>query len=252
MAHKILNIKYLLFFGLMLQLVACGVPEVRTPAPTPLAIKLIYPPALTPWADKFTACSSVQPLVGIYFIESTIPSTQISTNEIVLELGNPGQIDPSPFLSQLGAEQIAVVVNQDNDLSQLPINMLQSIYSSQFSFWENSSGKPIVVWVLPDGDPVRTAFDSSLMQSTSVTSEAMLAPDPVAMLDSVARDPNAIGYLPGSILITCDPTLVSKVKTIQLDEALEEDLNQPVIALTKDEPQGLMRELLVCVQNFIP
>jgi hypothetical protein len=53
-------------------------------------------------------------------------------------------------------------------------------------------------------------------------------------------------------LITCDPTLVSKVKTIQLDEALEEDLNQPVIALTKDEPQGLMRELLVCVQNFIP
>ena len=219
MAHKILNIKHFLLFGLMLQLVACGVPEVRTPAPTPQAIHLIYPPALTRWADKFTACSTMEPLVGLYFIESTIPSTQISTDEIVLELGNPSQFDLSPFVSQIGLEQIAVVVNQDNDLSQLSINMLQSIYSGQLSFWENSSGQPIVVWVLPDGDPVRTVIDRSILQSNPLTTEAMLAPDPVAMLEAVAGDPNAIGYLPGSVLASGDPTLVNKVKTIQLDKA---------------------------------
>jgi ABC-type phosphate transport system substrate-binding protein len=170
----------------------------------------------------------------------------------VLELGNPSQTDASTFLSQLGFEQIAVVVNQDNDLSQLSINMLQSIYSGQLSFWENSPGKPIVVWVLPGGDPVRTLIDSALMQSISLTSEAMLAPDPVAMLEAVAGDPNAIGYLPGSFLDIGDPTLVSKVKTMQLDETLEEEINQPVIAVTQNEPRGLMRDLLICVQNFIP
>ena len=80
----------------------------------------------------------------------------------------------------------------------------------------------------------------------------MLAPDSVAMLEAVAGDPNAIGYLPGSFLASGDETLVNKVKTIQLDEALETDLLQPILALTQNEPSGLMRELLICVQNLSP
>ena len=80
----------------------------------------------------------------------------------------------------------------------------------------------------------------------------MLATDSVAMLEAVAGDPNAIGYLPVSVLSSGDPELVSKIKTIQLEQALEEDLLQPVIALTQNEPGGLMRELLVCVQNLNP
>ena len=80
----------------------------------------------------------------------------------------------------------------------------------------------------------------------------MLAPDSLAMLEAVAGDPNAIGYLPVSILSSGDPELVSKIKTIQLDKALEENLLQPVIVLTQNEPGVLMRELLVCVQNLSP
>jgi ABC-type phosphate transport system substrate-binding protein len=170
----------------------------------------------------------------------------------VLELGNPAQIDPSSFLSRLGFDKIAVIVNQDNNLSQLSINMLQSIYSGQLASWEINSSQPIAVWVLPDGDPVRADFDRVLMQSISLTSDAMLAPNPVAMLEAVAGDSNAIGYLPGSVLTLGDPKLVSKVKTIQLDETVEEDLKQPVIALTKNEPQGLLREILSCVENLSP
>ncbi len=252
MAHKILNIKHFLLFSLMLQLVACGEPEVRTPAPTPQAIHLIYPPSLTRWTDKFTACATKEPLVGVYFIKSTIPSTQITSDEILLELGKPPEFDQSPFVSQIGLEQIAVVVNQENNLSQLSINMLQSIYSGQLSFWENGSGQPIVVWVLPDGDPVRAVIDLAALQSNPLTTDAMLATDSVAMLEAVAGDPNAIGYLPVSVLSSGDPELVSKIKTIQLDQTLEEDLLQPVIALTQNEPEGLMRELLVCVQNLTP
>jgi len=252
MAHKILNIKQLFLFSLMLQLVACGVPEVRTPAPTPQAIKIIFPPALTPWANKFTACSTTAPLVGLYFIKSTIPSTQISTDEVVLELGNPSEFDLSPFVSQIGLDQIEVVVNKDNDLSQISFNVLQSIYSGQLVSWNISTNQPIVVWVLPDGDPVRTVIDRSVLQSNSLTTEAMLAPDPVAMLEAVAGDPNAIGYLPDSVLASGDPMLVNKVKRIQLDKGLEEKLLQPVLALTRNEPGGLMRELLICVQNLNP
>ena len=109
MAHKILNIKHFLLFSLMLQLAACGMPEMRTPAPTPQAIHVIYPPSLTRWADKFTACATKEPLVGVYFIESTIPSTQITSDEILLELGRPTEFDLSPSVSQIGLEQIAVV-----------------------------------------------------------------------------------------------------------------------------------------------
>ena len=80
----------------------------------------------------------------------------------------------------------------------------------------------------------------------------MLAPDPQAMLEAIAGNINAIGYIPGSFLTSGDPTLTSNINIIQVDKPLEDALHQPVIAVTRSEPQGLMRSLLVCLQNRIP
>jgi hypothetical protein len=90
------------------------------------------------------------------------------------------------------------------------------------------------------------------MQSGSLTSEAMLAPDPEAMLEAISSDANAIGYVPNLLLSTSDPSLAAKVKKLQVDTSLREKVNQPVIAVTQGEPEGLIRELLVCVQGVIP
>jgi hypothetical protein len=244
--------KHLLLLGLMLLLTACGVPEVSTPASTPEAIYVNYPASLKPWADKLAVCASTNPLIALYFAQAPTLDTNADMNEMVLELGEPSLVNKAPYLSQIGWEQLVVIVNLDNDLSELSTSRLQSIYSGQTSIWDNGSGQPIQVWVLPNGDPVRKYFDHAVLQSTTLTSEAMLAPDPEAMLEAISGNANAIGYLPGFLLSSSDPNLVAKVKTIKLDTSLDEILHQPVIAITQNEPEGMMRELLVCVQTAVP
>ncbi|OGO12057.1 MAG: hypothetical protein A2Y53_09285 [Chloroflexi bacterium RBG_16_47_49] len=243
--------KQLLLFGLTFILTACGVPELSTPASTPQAIHVIYPAALKPWADKLATCASGNPQTALYFTQSPTSGTTIADDELVLVLGEASLEDVTLYLSQVGKERLLVVVNQDNSLSQLTTSQLRSIFSGQTTSWGNGSGQLIQVWVFPNGDPVRMIFDQVILASQSLTSNAMLAPDPVAMLEAIARDVNAMGYLPGSVLTSSDPTLAGKVKLIQLDDSLEEELYQPVIAITKNEPQGLQRELLVCLQTAI-
>lgn len=237
-----------LLFGLMLFLVSCGSPELSTPAPTQETISVLFQPALKPWADKISGCASNNPLVGLYYIQSPTFDGNIDNNDIALSLGEPAQMKSSLYLSQMGWEQIMVIVNQDNNLSQLSATELQSIFSGQKSNWENNAGQPYQVWVLPSGDPVRTLFDGAVLQSTRLASEAMLAPDPEAMLEAISSDVSAIGYLPGSALSSSDPSLVAKIKIIQLEQSMQEELHSPVIALTQVEPEGLVRELLTCAQ----
>ena len=241
-----------LLFVLMLFLVSCGSPELSTPAPTQEAISVFFPPALKPWADKISGCASSNPLVGLYFIQSPTLDANINNNEISFYLGEPTQINSPSYLSQMGWEQIMVIVNQDKNLSQLSIREIQSVYSGQSSNWDNDVGQPIQVWVLPYGDPVRMLFDRAVLQSSRLTSEAMLAPDPEAMLEAIASDANAIGYLPGSALSSIDPSLVAEIKVIQLEQSLQDELHPPVIAITQNEPEGLVRELLLCVQATPP
>jgi phosphate transport system substrate-binding protein len=244
--------KLSLLLGLMLFLSACGVPEVRTPASTPQAIQVIYPTSLISWADKTAECASTNPLIATYSIPSSTVDANIDANDMILGLGEPSAMDVASYLSQVGSDQIVVVVNQDNNISQLSTTTLQSIYSGQISSWGKDPGQQINVWVLPIGDPVRKYFDHAVLQSNALASEAMLAPDSKAMLLAISDNPNAIGYLAGSILASSNQTLVAKVKIIQLDTSLQEELHQPVIAITQSEPEGLLRELLVCLQTSIP
>jgi hypothetical protein len=185
--------RLLVLSSLIILLAACGAPPVSSPAPTPQSIILTYPVALQPWADKMSGCASDNPLVALYFTPSTSVDMDILPNDIVLELGQPTQGDGSTYLSQVGREQIDVIVNRDNPVLQLSAKELSSIFSGQQTTWNDYSARPIQVWVLPEGDPARLIFDRSILQSLPLTSQAMLAPDPSAMLEAISLDENAIG-----------------------------------------------------------
>jgi hypothetical protein len=252
MAHPVLNIKLLLCCGVVLLLTACTAPASRSPAPTAQAIQLNYPPALSTWVEKFTACASKEPLVALFLTPATTQTSDLLPNEIGLVFGESFPFDESMFPSQLGTEQILVLVNQENDGTWLTMDNLRSIFSGEVSLWENNDATPIEVWILPDGDPIRTTFDRMVMQSTPITTGAMLAPDFNAMLEAVAENPGAIGYLTESAMASDGAVWLNQVKPISLDYSLEQSFIQPVIALTQGEPQGLLRDLLACVERLTP
>ncbi len=244
--------KYYILLSLVLFLAACGSPPVSTPAPTAQAIGITYQPALQPWADKLSGCASGNPQVALYFNPSNNPATSILSNEIRLGVGQPIAKENAGYLSQIGAEQIDVIVNKDNLLVQLTGDELRRIYSGQLSTWSDGSGQPIQVWVQPEGDPVRVIFDQAVLQNQPLTTHALLAPDSSAMLEAISRDVDAIGYLPASFLNPSGSIDPGNVHIVMLDKPVETALNQPVVALTLVEPEGLLRALLVCLQADTP
>jgi phosphate transport system substrate-binding protein len=244
--------KRILQFGLVLSLIGCAAPDIYTPAPTPGAINIVYPSTLQPWAEMLANCGSNNPQIALYFMQSTNLDPDIRPNDIMLELGQTTQDNADSYLYQIGWEQVVVIVNKDNQLSQISNDDLRAIISGQVSKWEGGSGQPIQVWVLPEGEPTRTVYDNFVMSAQPLTTEAMLAPDPGVMLEVISKDADAIGYLPGSFLSRGDSSFVSKVKILQVEPSLEAELRQPVIAIVQSEPKGLLRNLLVCLQGFTP
>ena len=240
------------FVGLVSLLISCTTPELSTPAPTPVPIQVIFSTSLNPWAEKISACASQNPLVALYYNPPPLLDPNFTPNSVVLQLGESFERDEPSYLSLIGREQIDIIIHQERDLSQLTTSDLNSIFSGSTNSWEGNTGQPIEVWAYPEDDIVRKYFDKAILQSNPLTSEARLAPDPDAMLQAVSNNPNAIGYLPGSFLSMGDPSLVSNVKIIQVDRSVQNELKQPVIAITQNEPVGVLRELLVCVQTIEP
>jgi hypothetical protein len=244
--------RLLLLLSLTLLLDACGTPQAASPAPTPQAINLSYPADLQNWADKLSGCASNNPLIALYFNPFAASGSGNLQNDIQLVLGQPAQTNSSTYLSQVGREQIDVVVNRENPAAQLSADQLRSIFSGQQTTWNDASAQPIQVWVLPAGDQARVIFDQAVLQSLPLSSQAMLAPDPAAMLEAISKDINSIGYMPASFLNLTGSNNPGDVQIVQLDQSLETALNQPVVALTKGEPQGLLRSLLVCLTSVTP
>ncbi len=244
--------KRILQFGLVLSLIGCGAPESYTPAPTSEAINIVYPVSLRPWADKLANCGSNNPQIALYFMQFTNFDPDIRPNDIMLELGQTTQDNVDTYLYQIGWERVVVIVNKNNQLSQISYDDLRAIFSGQVSRWEGGSGQPIQVWVLPEGEPTRTVYDNFVMSTQPLTTEALLAPDPGVMLKVISKDVDAIGYLPGSFLSPGNSSFESKVKILQVEPSLDADLHQPVIAIVHSEPKGLLRNLLVCLQDFTP
>jgi hypothetical protein len=237
---------YLLVVAIFLS--ACATPVIATPAPTPEAIQVFYPPSLKYWADSLANCALNYPQQSLFFIP-TYSTNELRENDIFLNFGQTIPSDRNAFLSQLGLDQVVLVVNTANQASQLSKHEIQQIFSGKVSNWDKGLGQTIQVWVLPDDDPTRTLFDNTILSNHELSSEARLAADADAMLEAIAQNSAAIGYLPESFLNSSDPIIAGNVKIILLETSLEAELHQPVIAITQEEPTGLLREILVCLQG---
>jgi PBP superfamily domain len=246
-----MKVWYILPLAICLWLSGCGAPYTSTSASTPEAIRIFYPASLKPWADKLADCAAGNPEAALYFLQQASTTANVIGNEINLTLGD-SPIDNSLNAYQVGWEQVVVIVNQDNHLSKMPYDMLQQIFSGQVVNWEANTNQPIQVWTLPNSEPTRQVFEQALALNRLLAPEARLAPDPLAILQEVATDRNAVGFLPESYMNNYDSTDAKNVKIVQLDQSIEQALRQPVIALTRGEPKGSERNLINCLQSSSP
>jgi hypothetical protein len=228
----------------ILLLAACQqTPAVRMPPPTPEILRVQYTPALRAWVAALNRCANDLPLAGLVVNETPANRLDLAASDIALRFG-PAASMPASVL-QLGMDELVLIVNPANPLldANLEPGTVSSIYSGQTVQWGDlikGQTQAIQVWSFLPGDDLRQVFEAAFLGGQSLTAHAYLAPDTASMLEAVAREPAAIGYLLKSQL---DKT----VRQLSLNGQPVSDLRQPILALVKGEPQGNLRQLLLCL-----
>lgn len=237
-------------FALTSILTGC-LPADAPPPPTPRVLRLQITPALAGWSGRLQVCALRDPSIGLAVDERPAGDLDLSQADAALRLGPPPQEAVHALV--LGWEEIVLIANPESPRDTLSLEEVRSAYSGRAVDWgmpaTQTSATPtpsaaltIHAWTYPPGDDLRTVFDLALWTGQPPAARLSEAPSPAALLQAVAEDPAAIGYVPKSFLN-------HSVRELALKNSLPGDLRQPVLALVPAEPQGVLRAFLVCLQD---
>lgn len=100
-------------------------------------------------------------------------------------------------VTPLARDAIAVILNQQNPSAGLSLAELRDIFSGRLLNWQEVDGppRPIQVVSREDGSGSRAAFEAIVMEGQAVTPTAIVLPNSQAVVDFVARNPGAVGYV---------------------------------------------------------
>ena len=176
------------------------------------------------------ATSAAQPwLTELYTCADNSPVTLNLTADkpdIILRVGEP-EIIISPVY-QIDEEEILIVTNRESPIQNLTLSEVQELFAQG-----NDSAK---VWVYASDADVQIVFDQLVMKGRSVTTFAGLATSPQQMSNLINAEKDAVGILPKHWVAGIVRDVFS-AGTV------------PVLAITKEEPQGAVKELISCLQK---
>lgn len=221
------------FFLLSFLLASCG-----TPAPqTPLEVVSVYSTsAATPWLTELYACAESFAVIS--------RADDPSAADILLRVGESEFL--VSFAYQIDEENIVVIMNnarppvvsleQIREIFTGVITNLNQITPSWGDVHSDLSGD-VHVWVYPSDDDVQQAFDQLVLEGRPITPSASLVTTPQDMLVAIRNDRSAIGIL----LQQWNPN----------NEVFEQAVvgTVPVLAITQNEPQGAVNQLIGCLQK---
>ena len=190
-----------------------------TPSATPQLITVYSTSAAQLWLPKLYECAGTASAI------SRVDDP--SAADVTLRVGEPVVLHSLAF--QIDTEEILIVTHRQSPVQNLTLEGVRELFGGH--------GDPSMqVWVYAPGEDVQELFDQLVMAGRSVDPSARLAVNPQQMSDTLVNESNAIGVLPRHWKVG-DVREVYSVATV------------PVLAITASKPQGLIQELLVCLQK---
>lgn len=126
-------------------------------------------------------------------VEIAMASRKIKDSEIesAMEKG----IDPVETV--IGWDGIAVIVNKNNSFDSLTIEQLKKIYTGEVTNWKELGGKDeeIEVLVRDTSSGTYAFFKEHVLEDEEYASTAVTEPNTEAIVQTVASDSAAIGYI---------------------------------------------------------
>ncbi len=157
------------------------------------------------------------------------------------------------FVTPLGHDALTFIVHEGIGLRDLDFDQLRALFTGRIENWDELSetDEAVALIVPPEGDPLRTRFETAVMDEQPVHSGALLAPTPARAAQMAAQNPGSIGLLPLSAGL---PEGVRRVRVegeLPSAEAVRDrsyPLTYDVLAMAPSEPSGAVREWLIWVQ----
>jgi hypothetical protein len=232
--------------SILLLLTACQ-PIVRSePMPTPVVWKIEYTPALNWLGSDFSACMEDQPHASILAFEEPAAALDPAGVDFAFRWG-PAQ-DIAGYAAVAGWDELVMIVHPDNPVDAFTSTDVENIYAGRTRSWSNLNPSDaavtgrIHVWVYPAGNDVMEVFAALFGNADQGDAVLYLAPHPDAMLQAISEDPAAVGFIPRR-------WLDERVRAVMIGDMEEEDQQQPILALSRAEPEGDRRAWLLCVQE---
>lgn len=222
----------------------CSAPQLGTVPPAPEPITIAYPPSLAPILEAIHSCVDVHPGITIIVEKSPASAIDFIANDLTIWFGE--KPDEVKFATPLTHDELVLIVNPANPNRELTLHEARSIFAGQVQEWSEISNfqSQVSVWTYPDENLLQSMIISELMKDDHFSSLAHLASSPQAMLEAITKDRGSIGFLPRS-------WLTDEVSQIQINQDTQGTLRKPILALTKNKPQGRMHTLLACLQSGI-
>lgn len=175
--------------------------------------------ATQPWLAEVFACAPAGTVINV----SDAPEAA----DISLRLGEPELLAKPAF--QIDTEDVLVVAHRPVPVQNMAMEVVRDLFIG-------GAELPVQAWVYAQGEDVQQVFEQAVMQGRIVTSLAKLAVNPQHMSAALNNEPNAIGILPRRWLAG-DLHTVYTISDV------------PVLALVGNEPQGVLMEIMACLQT---
>lgn len=208
---------YIIFFLLSSFLLFSCSPG--TPPATPQVITVYSTSAAQPWLSELYICAGSSTVISRLDDSSSV--------NLVLRVGEPEFLASPAY--EIDTEEILIITHRQSPIQNLDLEEAQALFAGQ--------GDPSArVWVYASDEDVQEVFDQFVMEGRIITSSARLAVNPQHMSDTLVNESNAVGILPRHWKAG-DVREAFSVATV------------PVLAITQSEPQGLIKELIACLQS---
>ena len=209
-----------------------------------------HPTVLFNWLGGSSAIGEERLLAHeVDFAASTlVPDKPISTT-VVTPAVSPKITSPQPALVRIpiGLDGLAVIVHPTNAIRNLTLIQLHDLFSGRILDWSalGSTSGEVGLVSREDGSGSRWLFEKRVMGADRVSLTAVVMPTSADMVDYVAQNPGAIGYVSRAYVVDA--------LRQQTDRVTENAPPRPTQGITKTVPSGSRsRVRVVRVENQLP
>jgi len=244
------KISFLFLFILTVLSTSCNQTSTdATPAATLEIINLQITPELEHWLPLVSKCAQTIDNIGIYTEIRTQESLDIEQTDLVLKLGQRDESDP--YVAVMGYEEMVIIGGSEVPVDTLSIESLQAIFTGGISNWgdlpevaaqEIEIDQPIQTLSFPENHILAALFSISYLNAEPIQSTSILYSTTEGLTERLQENPYSIAYLLRSHKLESQDAL----DISNIDPAFTQ---QYVLGITDAEPEGKLKQLLLCLQD---